>query len=92
MTVPACIIISSSVRLPCQGYISKEEYRSQVDQALDFLNGNMKGVLKDLEAKMLEASEELRFEDAKDYRDLIEHVRRIESGRKSPGAAEKIRM
>lgn len=64
-------------KAPCQGYISKEEYRSQVDQALDFLNGNMKGVLKDLEAKMLEASEELRFEDAKDYRDLIEHVRRI---------------
>ena len=64
-------------KAPCQAYISKEEYRSQVDQALDFLNGNMKGVLKDLEAKMLEASEELRFEDAKDYRDLIEHVRRI---------------
>lgn len=64
-------------KAPCQGYISKEEYRTQVDQALDFLNGNMKGVLKDLEKKMLEASEELRFEEAKEYRDLIEHVRRI---------------
>lgn len=64
-------------KAPCQGYISKEEYRAQVDQALDFLNGNMKGVLKDLEKKMLEASEELRFEEAKEYRDLIEHVRRI---------------
>ena len=64
-------------KAPCQGYISKEEYRSQVDQALDFLNGNMKGVLKDLEAKMLEASEELRFEDAKDYRDRIGERQKI---------------
>ncbi|HIU77387.1 MAG TPA: excinuclease ABC subunit UvrC [Candidatus Pelethocola excrementipullorum] len=62
---------------PCQGYISQEEYRMQVDKALDFLNGNMKEVLKDLEEKMLAASEDLRFEEAREYRDLIDNVRRI---------------
>lgn len=62
---------------PCQGYISQEEYRLHVDKALDFLNGNMKEVLKDLEEKMLAASEDLRFEEAREYRDLIENVRRI---------------
>lgn len=62
---------------PCQGYISQEEYRLHVDKALDFLNGNMKEVLKDLEEKMLTASEDLRFEEAREYRDLIENVRRI---------------
>lgn len=64
-------------KAPCQGYISQEEYRKQVDKALDFLGGNMKGVLKDLEEKMLTASEELRFEEALEYRDLIENVKRI---------------
>lgn len=62
---------------PCQGYVSQEAYRLQVDKALDFLNGNMKDVLKDLEEKMLAASDELRFEEAREYRDLIENVRRI---------------
>ena len=55
---------------PCQGYISEEQYRSQVDQALEFLNGNYKILLKDLEAKMMEASENLQFEEAIRYRDL----------------------
>lgn len=64
-------------KAPCQGYISQEEYRKQVDKALDFLGGNMKGVLKDLEEKMLAASQELRFEEAGEYRDLIENVKRI---------------
>lgn len=62
---------------PCQGYVSKEEYREQVDALLEFLNGNHKNVLKDLEEKMYQASEEMRFEDAAQYRDLIQSVERI---------------
>ena len=62
---------------PCQGWLSKEEYRVHVDHALDFLNGNFKDVIADLEEKMQTASAELRFEDAAEYRDLIDHVRRI---------------
>ena len=37
---------------PCQGYVSKEEYRRSVEEALDFLNGNYSPVLKMLEEKM----------------------------------------
>lgn len=62
---------------PCQGYVSKEAYREQVDALLEFLNGNHKNVLKDLEEKMYQASEEMRFEDAAQYRDLIQSVERI---------------
>lgn len=62
---------------PCQGYVSKEVYREQVDALLEFLNGNHKNVLKDLEEKMYQASEEMRFEDAAQYRDLIQSVERI---------------
>lgn len=62
---------------PCQGYISREDYRKQVDSLLDFLNGNHKKILKELEEKMYQASEEMKFEDAAQYRDLIQSVQRI---------------
>lgn len=62
---------------PCQGYISKEEYRASVDQALDFLNGNYGPVLKMLEEKMLEASERMEFEEAVTYRDLMNSVKQV---------------
>ena len=56
---------------PCQGYVSKEEYRQQVAGALEFLNGNYSPILKDLEEKMNKAAEELEFEEAARYRDLL---------------------
>lgn len=59
---------------PCQGYVSKEEYRKQVDSLLDFLGGNHKVILKELEEKMLQASAELKFEEAAQYRDLMQSV------------------
>ena len=62
---------------PCQGFISKEEYRKNVEQALRFLNGDDKKILQDLEGKMKEAAAELEFEQAAEYRDLMESVKRI---------------
>ncbi len=58
-------------RSPCQGFVSQEEYREQVAQALDFLNGNFSPILKELEGKMQEASENMEFEEAMKYRDLF---------------------
>lgn len=71
---------------PCQGYISREEYRKKINGALEFLNGNFKDVLKDLEQKMLQASEEMRFEDAVEYRDLMQSVRQIGERQKITGS------
>lgn len=62
---------------PCQGYIDKEAYRARVEQALDFLNGNYKPLLKDLEDKMTQASENLDFEEAIRYRDLYNSVKSV---------------
>jgi len=62
---------------PCQGYISQEEYRERIKQAIAFLNGNFKETIMDLENKMQLASEEMRFEDAMEYRDMIASVKRI---------------
>ncbi len=62
---------------PCQGYIDREAYRERVEQALDFLNGNYKPLLKDLEEKMTQASENLQFEEAIRYRDLYNSVKSV---------------
>lgn len=62
---------------PCQGKISKEEYRKSVEGALEFLNGNYAPVLDMLQGKMEQASEELDFEKAIEYRDLISSVRQV---------------
>ena len=67
---------------PCQGYVSKEEYRKQVAGALDFLNGNYRVILKDLETKMQEASAQLAFEDAARYRDLYNSVSQVSQKQK----------
>lgn len=67
---------------PCQGYIDKEQYRQQVAGALEFLNGNYNMILKDLEAKMLEASANLEFEEAAKYRDLLTNVRSVSQKQK----------
>lgn len=62
---------------PCQGYISKEDYRLQIRGAMELLNGNFAPVIKDLEEKMKAASEALEFEKAMEYRDLLTSVRQV---------------
>ena len=62
---------------PCMGYISSEEYKKQILSVLDFLGGDFGGVVKMLEEKMYQASEEMLFEEAAQYRDLISSVKAI---------------
>ena len=57
--------------------MTKEEYQAQIRQALDFLNGNFKDIIKELHEKMMQESEALNFEKAKEYRDMIDNIRRI---------------
>ena len=62
---------------PCQGYISAGEYRKSVNQALKFLNGSYDEILAELEAKMLEASGNMEFEKAIEYRELLNSVKQV---------------
>ncbi|MEY8235809.1 excinuclease ABC subunit UvrC [Lachnospiraceae bacterium 66-29] len=62
---------------PCQGYISQEEYRQKIDQVMAFLNGHYQPVMEDLEHKMQEASENMNFEKAIEYRELLKAVKQI---------------
>lgn len=69
-------------KAPCQGYISEDEYRKSIQEALRFLNGHYDGILKDLEKKMLTASENMEFEKAIEYRELIGSIKQISQKQK----------
>jgi excinuclease ABC subunit C len=64
-------------KAPCQGYISEQEYRKSIDKVIRFLNGHYDEVLSELEAKMQEASENMEFERAIEYRELLGSVKQI---------------
>ena len=67
---------------PCQGTFTKEEYRKSVADAVDFLNGNHGSVLRELEEKMNQASEDMEFEKAIEYRDLMRSIRQVSQRQK----------
>ena len=62
---------------PCQGNLTEEEYGRQLEQAMDFLNGNYGAILRELEEKMTQASENMEFEEAITYRELLQSVRSV---------------
>lgn len=62
---------------PCMGYIDEEEYKKKIESVTGFLNGNYAPVTKMLEERMYEASEDMRYEEAMGYRDLLNEVKHI---------------
>lgn len=62
---------------PCVGNISEEDYRANVMRAVRFLDGDTKEEIAELTEKMQKASQEMKFEEAAGYRDLIESIRII---------------
>ena len=74
---------------PCKsGATDSAKYREAVDGAIDFLNGNYKPILKMLEDKMLKASEEMRYEDAAGWRDLLNSVKTVAQKQKITAASD----
>ena len=76
---------------PCQGTVSRDDYGKKMDQVLRFLGGDAKDILTELEEKMQSASEELRFEEAAQYRDLISDIKRIQERQKITAYGEEDR-
>ena len=74
---------------PCAGEISKEAYREAIEKALTFLSGKYGDTIRDLTKKMEAAAEELRFEEAATYRDLLNSVQKLSEKQKiSEGIGE----
>jgi excinuclease ABC subunit C len=64
-------------KAPCVGYVSKEEYREIIERVIEFLSGETRPVLRDLERQMHEAAAEERFEDAARYRNRLYAIRHL---------------
>ncbi len=62
---------------PCMGCIGQKEYREHVEQAVKFLNGSYDDVLDMLKKKMYEASADMEYESAAEYRDLLNSVKAV---------------
>ena len=61
----------------CTGKVDREEYARVIEQVLAFLAGRTKPIVEDLTRKMLQASEELNFEEAAVYRDYLASIRAL---------------
>ena len=73
---------------PCMGYVSKEEYKKQIDEIIDLLEGKIEKVVKDLEKQMDEASKKLDFEKAAYIRDKIQAITRVSEKQKVSNISE----
>ena len=62
---------------PCQGYINEEDYRKSIESVMEFLDGDYSHILKSLTQQMQQASENMEFEEAAKYRDLITSVKQV---------------
>jgi excinuclease ABC subunit C len=70
---------------PCVGYVDREEYRRSIDAIIGFLSGRYRDVERDLERKMVAASEAEEFERAAAYRDRLDAVRGLMERRSVAG-------
>lgn len=76
---------------PCTGNVSQEAYRENIQKVIRFLNGDFNETIDRLTDKMLKASEEMRFEDAAECRDLIQSIRKIGERQKITAYGEEDR-
>lgn len=73
---------------PCMGYISKEEYREQINQIIDLLDGKTDKIIKQLKQEMEEASEKYEYEKAAYIRDKILAIENISKRQKVSNLTE----
>ena len=59
---------------PCEGLVTREHYRSMIDQVAKILRGKTEEVLRSLRSEMEKSSEGLRFEDAARIRDRLKAI------------------
>ena len=73
---------------PCMGYVSKEEYRKQINEIISILEGKTDQLKRDLETKMQEASKKMEYEKAQELRDKIYAIDRISQRQKVSNISE----
>ena len=67
---------------PCVGHISKEDYMTTVNDAIEFISGKSRRIQKNLSKEMERASKELDYEKAAVARDRIKALTQIQTSQK----------
>jgi excinuclease ABC subunit C len=62
---------------PCIGAASQAEYRQMIDDLCQFLQGRTEPIVQRMQAEMIQASEDLRFERAAALRDQLQAIERV---------------
>ncbi len=62
---------------PCQGYIDEQTYKKAIDEVIEFLNGNYTKILANLMDSMKECAQNMQYEEAAKYRDIIGSVKQV---------------
>lgn len=73
---------------PCMGYVSKEEYRKQIDEIIDLLEGKTDKIIRDLRFQMEEASNKMNYEQAAYLRDKIIAIENVSKRQKVSNIGE----
>ena len=73
---------------PCMGYISREDYREQINQIIDLLEGKTEKIIKQLKQEMEEASKKFEYEKAAYIRDKILAIDNISKRQKVSNLSE----
>ena len=73
---------------PCMGNVNKEEYRKQINEIIDLLEGKTDKVLKDLDIQMKEASQKMEYEKAAYLRDRKQAIERASTKQKVSNISE----
>ena len=67
---------------PCVGAVERNEYRDVVNQVILFLQGKQELILRELDAKMKAAAQQLQFEKAASLRDQIDAIENVIEGQR----------
>ena len=73
---------------PCMGYVSKEEYRKQIDQIMLLLDGKIETIIKELNQEMMEYAQRQEYEKAAKIRDRILGIERVSEKQKVSNISE----
>lgn len=73
---------------PCMGYVTKEEYRKQIDEIIDLLDGKVNKIVKELKIQMQESAEKMDYEKAAIIRDRIQAIERVSEKQKVSNISE----
>ena len=73
---------------PCMGYVTKEEYRKQIDEIIDLLEGKVDKIVKELKIQMQESAEKMDYEKAATIRDRIQAIERVSEKQKVSNISE----